>query len=122
MGGRGRSRARRRPCAGARHGPGEQRDIGAAGGASCRGAAVRARAAQPRRYLPAADWLGQHRESDGGVMEGFSVFLRKEWREAVRSNRLLVVAAVFLVLGIISPLTAKYTPELLKAIGTGQPG
>ncbi|HEX5159932.1 MAG TPA: ABC transporter permease subunit [Ktedonobacterales bacterium] len=55
-------------------------------------------------------------------MEGFSVFLRKEWREAVRSNRLLMVAAVFLVLGIISPLTAKYTPELLKAIGTGQPG
>lgn len=55
-------------------------------------------------------------------MEGFSVFLRKELREAVRSNRLLVVAAVFLVLGIISPLTAKYTPELLKAIGTGQSG
>ena len=55
-------------------------------------------------------------------MEGFSVFLRKELREAVRSNRLLVVVAVFVVLGIISPLTAKYTPELLKAIGTGQPG
>lgn len=55
-------------------------------------------------------------------MEGFSVFLRKELREAVRSNRLLVVAAVFLVLGIISPLTAKYTPELLKALGTGQAG
>ena len=55
-------------------------------------------------------------------MEGFSVFLRKELREMVRNNRVLVVAAVFLVLGIISPLTAKYTPELLKAIGTGQPG
>jgi ABC-2 type transport system permease protein len=55
-------------------------------------------------------------------MEGFSVFLRKELREAIRSNRLLVVGAVFLVLGIISPLTAKYTPELLKAIGTGQSG
>ena len=52
-------------------------------------------------------------------MEGFSVFLRKELREAVRGNRLLVVCAVFLVLGIISPLTAKYTPELLKALGTG---
>ncbi|MGE5333317.1 MAG: ABC transporter permease [Nitrososphaerota archaeon] len=55
-------------------------------------------------------------------MEGFSVFLRKELREMVRNNRLLVVATVFLILGIISPLTAKYTPELLKAIGTGQPG
>ena len=55
-------------------------------------------------------------------MEGFGVFLRKELREAMRSNRLLVVAAVFLVLGIISPLTAKYTPELLKALGAGQSG
>src|SRR6185312_4648285 len=122
MGGRGGPGARNRPRAGARYRPGEQRDPGAAGGASRRGAAVRARATQPRRYLPAAGWLRQLRESDGGLMEGFSVFLRKEWREAVRSNRLLVVAAVFLVLGIISPLTAKYTPELLKAIGTGQPG
>ncbi|HEX6540796.1 MAG TPA: ABC transporter permease subunit [Ktedonobacterales bacterium] len=55
-------------------------------------------------------------------MDGFSVFLRKELREAVRSNRLLVVAVVFLLLGIISPVTAKYTPELLQAIGTGQSG
>ena len=55
-------------------------------------------------------------------MDGFSVFLRKELREMVRSNRLLVVAAVFLLLGIISPVTAKYTPELLKALGTGQNG
>jgi ABC-2 type transport system permease protein len=55
-------------------------------------------------------------------MDGFGVFLRKELREAVRSNRLLVVGVIFVVLGIISPLTAKYTPELLKAIGTSQPG
>jgi ABC-2 type transport system permease protein len=55
-------------------------------------------------------------------MEGFGVFARKELREAVRSNRLLVVAVVFVLLGIISPLTAKYTPELLKALGTSQTG
>lgn len=55
-------------------------------------------------------------------MDGFSVFLRKELHEAVRSHRLLVVAVVFLILGIISPVTAKYTPELLKAVGTGQAG
>jgi ABC-2 type transport system permease protein len=55
-------------------------------------------------------------------MDGFGAMLRKELREAVRSNRLLVVGVVFLVLGIISPLTAKYTPELLKLVGTGQPG
>ena len=55
-------------------------------------------------------------------MAGFGVFLRKELREALRGNRLLVVGVVFLLLGIISPVTAKYTPELLKLIGTGQAG
>ncbi len=55
-------------------------------------------------------------------MEGFGVFLRKELREALRGNRLLVVGAVFLLLGIISPVGAKYMPELLKLLGTGQAG
>src|SRR5579859_7869669 len=55
-------------------------------------------------------------------MVGFGVFLRKELREALRSNRLLVVSVVFLLFGIISPVTAKYTPELLKLIGSGQSG
>jgi ABC-2 type transport system permease protein len=55
-------------------------------------------------------------------MEGFGVFLPKELREAARANRLLVVGALFLLLGIISPLTAKYTSELLQAIGAGQQG
>ena len=55
-------------------------------------------------------------------MDGFGVFLRKELREALRSNRLLVVGVVFFLLGIISPVTAKYTPELLKALGTSQAG
>jgi ABC-2 type transport system permease protein len=55
-------------------------------------------------------------------MAGFGVFLRKELREAIGSNRLLVVGVVFLILGIISPATAKYTPELLKLVGTGQAG
>lgn len=52
-------------------------------------------------------------------MNGFGVFLRKELREAVSSNRLLVVGIIFALLGIISPLGAKYTPELLKALGNG---
>jgi len=55
-------------------------------------------------------------------MQGLGVLIRKELREAVRSNRLLVVGVIFLLLGIISPLTAKYTPELLKLVGTGQAG
>src|SRR5262245_21834866 len=52
-------------------------------------------------------------------MNGFGVFLRKELREAVRSNRLLVVGVIFILLGILSPLGAKYTPDLLKSLGNG---
>ena len=55
-------------------------------------------------------------------MDGFAVFLRKELRESLRTNRLLVVVAIFAIFGIISPLTAKYTPELLKLLGTGNGG
>ncbi len=55
-------------------------------------------------------------------MDGFGLFLRKELRESLRTNRVLVVAAIFALLGIISPLTAKYTPELLKALGTSGGG
>jgi ABC-2 type transport system permease protein len=55
-------------------------------------------------------------------MDGFAIFLRKELRESLRNNRLLVVVAIFAILGIISPLSAKYTPELLKSLGTGSSG
>jgi ABC-2 type transport system permease protein len=55
-------------------------------------------------------------------MDGFAIFLRKELRESLRTNRLLVVVAIFAILGIISPLSAKYTPELLKALGTSGGG
>src|SRR5258708_12328443 len=55
-------------------------------------------------------------------MDGFAIFLRKELRETLRTNRLLVSVAIFAILGIISPLTAKYTPELLKSLGSGSGG
>src|SRR5579872_2281248 len=55
-------------------------------------------------------------------MDGFPIFLRKELRESVRTNRLLVAVVVFAILGIISTLTAKYTPELLKLVGTSSDG
>ena len=56
------------------------------------------------------------------MMDGFAVMLRKELLEAWRSQRFLVVGVVFLLLGIISPVGAKYLPELLKTLGTGQQG
>lgn len=55
-------------------------------------------------------------------MDGFGIFLRKELRESLRSNRLLVAVVIFAILGIISPLTAKYTPDLLKSLGTSATG
>ena len=55
-------------------------------------------------------------------MDVFAVMLRKELLEAWRSQRLLVVSVVFLILGIISPVSAKYLPELLQSIGAGQQG
>lgn len=48
-------------------------------------------------------------------MTGFAILLRKELVEAWRTRRLPVVAVLFVVVGIISPLTARYLPEILKA-------
>jgi len=48
-------------------------------------------------------------------MTGFWVLLRKELDESWRTRRLPVVAALFAIVGMISPITARYLPEILKA-------
>ena len=48
-------------------------------------------------------------------MSGFGVLLRKEILESWRTRRLPVVAALFLIVGIVSPLTARYLNEILQA-------
>jgi ABC-2 type transport system permease protein len=48
-------------------------------------------------------------------MSGFAVLLRKELLEAWRTRRLPVVAGLFVVVGMISPLTARYMNEILEA-------
>lgn len=48
-------------------------------------------------------------------LDGFFAFLRKELRESWRTGRLPVVALVFFVFGLISPLTAKYLPDILQS-------
>lgn len=53
-------------------------------------------------------------------MNGFGLLLRKELTEQTRTMRLLVVAAVFAIFGILSPVTAKYLPDILKAVASGQ--
>jgi ABC-2 type transport system permease protein len=46
----------------------------------------------------------------------FRTLLAKEFREQWRTWKMIVFMAVFLITGIISPVLAKYTPELLKSI------
>ena len=48
-------------------------------------------------------------------MTGFGVLLRKELAEAWQTRRLPVVAALFIVVGMISPLTARYLREIMQA-------
>jgi len=49
-------------------------------------------------------------------MRAFVAFTKKEFVESLRTFRLIVLMAVFVLLGIISPLTAKMMPEILKAV------
>jgi ABC-2 type transport system permease protein len=48
---------------------------------------------------------------------GFSVLLEKELREQFRTSRLISVAVVFVLFGILGPLTDRYMKELLDAVG-----
>jgi ABC-2 type transport system permease protein len=53
-------------------------------------------------------------------MTGFGVLLRKELLEQWRTMRLPVVAAVFVLTGLTSPLLARFTPEILELVGGDQ--
>ncbi|HEX6387635.1 MAG TPA: YhfC family glutamic-type intramembrane protease, partial [Anaerolineae bacterium] len=46
----------------------------------------------------------------------FGAAVSKELRHQWRAKRLLVVTAVFLLFGLVSPLIARFTPELLRGI------
>lgn len=50
----------------------------------------------------------------------FFVALRKELLEQWRSYRMLITGAVLLIFGLLSPLTAKFTPELMKLLPNGE--
>ena len=53
-------------------------------------------------------------------MTGFRVLLGKELLEQWRTLRLPVIAAVFVLIGLGSPLLARFTPELVEALGGAQ--
>jgi ABC-2 type transport system permease protein len=52
-------------------------------------------------------------------MSDFRVLLRKEFKEQFRTSKVVIVAAVFLFFGLGTPVLTKYTPELIKSLGTG---
>lgn len=53
-------------------------------------------------------------------MNGFGILLRKELRESWRTRRLPAIALLFVVVGIMSPLTARYLNEIIGALVTEQ--
>jgi len=55
-------------------------------------------------------------------MMGFRVLLVKELREQLRTNRFIAVIAVFVLFGIVGPLTDRYMKELIDAIGSQSGG
>lgn len=47
-------------------------------------------------------------------MKGYAAFLKKELLEQLRTYKVLLMAAVFFALGMMSPLSAKLLPKLLQ--------
>lgn len=47
-------------------------------------------------------------------MRAYAAFTKKEFTEFTRTYKLLILGLVFLLFGIISPLAAKYMPELIS--------
>jgi ABC-2 type transport system permease protein len=50
-------------------------------------------------------------------MNGFVLFFKKEFIELIKTVKGVVLAVIFLVVGISSPILAKLTPEILKWAG-----
>ena len=53
-------------------------------------------------------------------MAGVGILLRKELLEQWRTLRLPIVAVVFGLIGLSSPLLARFTPEIVKAVAGDQ--
>lgn len=50
-------------------------------------------------------------------MNAFWAFTKKEFTEYYRSAKLMILGVVFLLFGMMNPVMAKFTPEILKAAG-----
>ncbi|WP_088009317.1 ABC transporter permease [Indiicoccus explosivorum] len=50
-------------------------------------------------------------------MNQFGVLLKKEWREHVRNYKILWLPAVFVLFGIIEPVTQYFLPQIIESAG-----
>lgn len=63
-----------------------------------------------------AEVVGFHPAPLGRQWRVFAAMTGKELREQWKTRRLLVILVVFLLFGLVSPLLARFTPELLKSV------
>ncbi|WP_368487967.1 ABC transporter permease [Clostridium sp. BJN0013] len=47
-------------------------------------------------------------------MRSYIAFIKKEWIDYLRNYKILIMIIVFAILGIISPLSAKFMPEIIR--------
>lgn len=50
-------------------------------------------------------------------MSSFNVLLRKEWRENIRNFKLYWIPIVFVIFGVLEPITNHFLPEIMKSVG-----
>lgn len=55
-------------------------------------------------------------------MTGTAAFFRKEFREILKTYKVFVVLPVFLLVGLMSPILAKLTPDIIKSMAGTTPG
>ncbi|MFS0576913.1 ABC transporter permease subunit [Sporosarcina sp. 179-K 3D1 HS] len=50
-------------------------------------------------------------------MKGFTVLVQKEWREHIRNFKVLWIPLVFIIFGMLEPVTNHFLPEIMKSVG-----
>lgn len=50
-------------------------------------------------------------------MENLRVLLKKEWHEQTRNFKILWIPLVFIIFGILEPVTNHFLPEIMKSVG-----
>jgi len=51
-------------------------------------------------------------------MSSYLAFTKKEFTECFRSSKMVIMAVVFLLIGIMNPVLAKVTPDILKSLAS----